>query len=71
MRKSKVESMAEQRADLIEAFLAFQFLQVYKSQKQPSCRGEEPVRKRKRKHMKGGKNVAELIIVANSDDISP
>lgn len=36
VRKSKVESVAKQRADVVETFVEFRILQVYKSHKPPS-----------------------------------
>ena len=55
VKKSKVESVVEQRADVVETFVEFRILQVYKSHKAPSRLEEEPKVKRRKKKKKGTK----------------
>ena len=50
-----MESVAEQRADVVETFVEFRILQVYKSHKAPSRLEEEPKVKRRKKKKKGTK----------------
>ena len=49
-----MESVAEQRADVVETFVEFWILQVYKSHKPPS-RLEEELKAKRRKKKKGTK----------------
>ena len=52
VRKLKVESVAEQRANVVETFMEFPILQVYNSHKPLSRLDEELKPKRRKKNKK-------------------